>query len=556
MKGIGASDGIAVGRAKRLNAEETVPAYTVEDTAAEVKRAMAALETAQQAITALLNGGTVQAETTPILEAHREILADPELWEQVKQEIESTSQNAERAFFDVLSMYEQMFAAMEDEYLRERAADMRDIRRRILRVLQRGGAGIADAVEESGVVLVAEDIGPSELAAYDATQIAGLITGVGGTSSHSAIIARSLGIPAVVGVGAALAKIADGALIGLNSTTGEIIVNPTAQQQADLEEERRAFAARQQQMAQFKSRPAVTREGDTVRVAANIAGTKDAAKAVDVGVDGVGLFRTEFLYMDGSNFPSEDEQFAAYREVLQAMQGKPVVIRTFDIGGDKPLSYLPIEESNPFLGYRAIRICMDRPDIFKTQLRALYRASEYGMLEIMFPMIATVEELWQALAMAEEARQEVGAERVPLGIMIETPAAVWMSDVLAPLVDFFSIVSNDLVQYTMACDRTNERVSYLNHYFQPAVLRSVQHVIAAAHRFGKHVAMCGEMAGDKALIPVLYAMGLDEFSMSAARVLAAKEVFSQLTRAEAQALCEKVLAAETGDEVKQILGVH
>lgn len=555
MKGIGASDGIALGRVKKLTADDEISTNTVDDVVGEVKRAANALDNAKQELDALVDGGNVNPETASILQAHREIITDPALWEQVKQSIESTQQNAERAFSDVLTAYEQMFQEMEDAYLRERAADIRDIRRRILRVLTSGGA-IQHRDQDTAVVLVAEDIGPSELATYGVGVLSGLITGVGGISSHSAIIARSLGIPAVVGVGDAINDISDGVTVALDGTTGEIIINPSEDEQAEIQEKIRLYANDQEALGKFRSVPAETREGHRIRIAANVAGIKDADSALDVGVDGVGLFRTEFLFMDRLDFPSEEEQFVAYRDILQKMQGKPVVIRTFDIGGDKPLKYLPIEEPNPFLGYRAIRISLDRPEIFETQLRALYRASEYGNLEIMFPMIATVEELKKALAIAEPVRLDVGAKSVPLGIMVETPAAVWMSDALAPLVDFFSIGSNDLVQYTMACDRTNERVSYLNHFYQPAVLRSIQHVITAAHRFGKHVAMCGEMAGDKALIPVLYAMGLDEFSMSAARVLAAKEVVAKITRSSAEALCTKVLSVATGDEVKQILGLR
>lgn len=560
VHGIGVSEGLSIGRVEKLVQELDVKEYRVDNVEAEIARAEEVFTQACTELEALLANPLAVQETLDILHAHIEILRDPALHGQIADQIRSSVCNAEFAVFQVMQSFEQMFAAMDDPYLRERSADIRDLKRRLLRLFSGTQSAATPEVPAqfpgspgTPVILVAEDIGPSDLAGFDRTKLGGIVTALGGSSSHSAIIARAMGIPAVVGLGDAIATIEQNEVVALDGGTGAITIAPDPQQLDDLIQQQQRYLEDKNRLDRWKGSAAHTKDGTRIQVFANITSLDDLSQALDVGVDGIGLFRTEFLYMNRHVAPTEEEQFQTYREVLTRMDGKPAVIRTLDIGGDKPLTYLPIEEPNPFLGYRAIRLCLQEPELFETQLRALYRASSHGNLHIMFPMISTVEETTEALKIAEHVRQELQAKPVPVGMMVETPASVWMIPEFARYVDFFSIGSNDLIQYIMAADRTNKRVANLNSIYQPSVFRAIRQVIEEAHRAGKPVAMCGEMAGEVTMAPILLALGLDEFSMSPARVLAAKDAISQWSRGEAVDLLQSVAQAQTAGEVETIL---
>lgn len=566
ISGIGASPGMAIAaafwwRPARAQAPQRAE---VEDAEAEAARFQAAVEVARGELetlrrTTLERLGEDKAE---IFEGHLLILEDPELIDTVMEQVRGSGVNAEFALHEVSATFINLLEQMDDELLRERAADVRDVCGRVMRHL-RGDEGMdASALPES-CVLIADDLSPSDTAELDLRKVRGFATALGSRTSHSAIMARSLGVPAVVGTGSKLAQIRDGDLVVLDAAEGQLIVNPDASALAGFERKKEAFDRRQAELAQWKNRPTVSADGHRVELAANIGNLEDVQQALDNGAEAIGLFRTEFLYMGRRGLPTEEEQFSSYKYVLEKMNGKPVVIRTLDIGGDKALPYLDLpKESNPFLGQRALRLCLARPELLRTQLRALLRASVYGNLKIMFPMIAVLEEWREAkrLLLEEKMRlQEAGvsvADNIELGMMIEVPAAALAAEAFAKEADFFSIGTNDLIQYTMAADRMNETVSYLYQPCHPAILQLIRIIIEAARRNGKWVGMCGEMAGDPLAIPLLLGLGLHEFSMSAGSILPTRQQISGLAHAEWSARAIEAIALSDHAEVQQFVKRH
>ena len=551
LQGIAASDGIAIAKVYTLTEPDlSFTKISVEDTDKEISRLEEALVVSTKEIelikeTALKNLGEEEAQ---VFEAHLMVLSDPELVGQVKDAITSQKVNAEHALKEVSDMFISIFAGMEDNpYMQERAADIRDVSKRILANLL--GVKIpSPATIKDEVVVVAGDLTPSDTAQLNRKYVKAFVTDIGGRTSHSAIMARSLEIPAIVGTKEITSLAKDGDLIIIDGLSGDVFLNPSEDVVAEYRAKAEAFAAQQAEWEKLKDADTFTKDGHQVELAANIGTPKDLEGVIHNGAEGVGLYRTEFLYMDSHDMPTEEDQFEAYKAVLEGMNGKPVVVRTMDIGGDKELPYLPLpHEMNPFLGYRAIRISLNEPEMFRTQLRALLRASVYGKLRIMFPMIATLNDFRGAKALLLEEKAKLVAEGVAVsddiqvGIMIEIPAAAVLAHQFAKEVDFFSIGTNDLIQYTMAADRMNERVSYLYQPYNPSILTLIKHVIDSAHKEGKWAGMCGEMAGDQTAVPLLVGLGLDEFSMSASSVLKARSLISKLTLEDMKALADKAI---------------
>ena len=564
LQGIAASDGIAIAKVYTLTEPDlTVTKVTVEDSEKEVSRLDDALAASIKDVelikeTALKNLGEEEAQ---VFDAHLMVLSDPELIGQVKDSITSNKVNAESALKEVTDMFISIFAGMEDNpYMQERAADIRDVSKRILAHLL--GVKIpSPATIKDEVIIVAADLTPSDTAQLNRQYVKAFVTDIGGRTSHSAIMARSLEIPAIVGTKEVTSIAKDGDIIIVDGLSGEVFLNPSEEVVAEYRAKAEAFAAQQAEWEKLKDSKTYTKDGHQVELAANIGTPKDLEGVVHNGAEGVGLYRTEFLYMDSHEMPTEEDQFEAYKAVLEGMNGKPVVVRTMDIGGDKELPYLPLpHEMNPFLGYRAIRISLNEPEMFRTQLRALLRASVYGKLRIMFPMIATLNDFRGAKALLEEEKAKLIAEGVAVsddiqvGIMIEIPAAAVLAHQFAKEVDFFSIGTNDLIQYTMAADRMNERVSYLYQPYNPSILTLIKHVIDSAHKEGKWAGMCGEMAGDQTAVPLLVGLGLDEFSMSASSVLKTRSLIAKLTLSDMQALAAKAInECATVEEVEALV---
>lgn len=559
-KGIGCSFGIGLGPAFRYVKQELiVPETPAEDIAAEKERFDEALAYVQEQTDKLAEKARAEMgdEEAAIFEAHGMIIQDPEMQDSVRAAIDG-GMNAAHAVKTVFDGLIDMFHMMDDEYFRERAADMADIGQNILRRLL--GISLADISNLPGpCVIVAHDLTPSDTAKMDMKNVRGFVTQVGGRTSHTAIMARALDIPAVVGCEGVLDAVKDGDTMAVYGEKGEVEFPLDEAGIARVIAEIEKINSEKEQFLKYKNMPSITVDGHQVEISANIGTPGEAAKALEVGADGVGLFRSEFLYMDRDSLPTEEEQFEAYKQAVVTL-GKPIIVRTLDIGGDKKLPALPLpQEENPFLGYRAIRICLDDTALFNTQLRALLRASAYGDIRIMFPMISSLAELNAAKAAVEAAKAELRAENVAfheeikLGIMIEIPAAAVMSDVLAKHCDFFSIGTNDLIQYTVAVDRGNEKIAHLYSQYNPAVLRLIHMTIKNAHDNGIHCGMCGEAAGDELLTPVLLGMGLDEFSMSASSVLRVRKLMAELNYAECAANVEKVLNMGTAAEVVEYL---
>ena len=564
LQGIAASDGIAIAKVYTLTEPDlTVTKVTVEDSEKEVSRLDDALAASIKDVelikeTALKNLGEEEAQ---VFDAHLMVLSDPELIGQVKDSITSNKVNAESALKEVTDMFISIFAGMEDNpYMQERAADIRDVSKRILAHLL--GVKIpSPATIKDEVIIVAADLTPSDTAQLNRQYVKAFVTDIGGRTSHSAIMARSLEIPAIVGTKEVTSIAKDGDIIIVDGLSGDVFLNPSEEVVAEYRAKAEAFVAQQAEWEKLKDSKTYTKDGHQVELAANIGTPKDLEGVVNNGAEGVGLYRTEFLYMDSHEMPTEEDQFEAYKAVLEGMNGKPVVVRTMDIGGDKELPYLPLpHEMNPFLGYRAIRISLNEPEMFRTQLRALLRASVYGKLRIMFPMIATLNDFRGAKALLEEEKAKLIAEGVAVsddiqvGIMIEIPAAAVLAHQFAKEVDFFSIGTNDLIQYTMAADRMNERVSYLYQPYNPSILTLIKHVIDSAHKEGKWAGMCGEMAGDQTAVPLLVGLGLDEFSMSASSVLKTRSLISKLTLSDMQALADKAInECATVEEVEALV---
>ncbi|WP_313470625.1 phosphoenolpyruvate--protein phosphotransferase [Lysinibacillus sp.] len=558
LSGIAASDGIAIAKAYRfVQPDLTFTKTTVQDIEAEQQRLAAALAKSEQELVAIQQQ-TIEkfsAEEAAIFEAHLLVLKDPELIGPIKQKMADEAVNAEYALHDVSTMFVTLFESMDDEYMSARASDIKDVTNRILAHLLGVHIPNPSHINEQ-VIIVANDLTPSETAQLDRNFVLGFITDIGGRTSHSAIMARSLEIPAVVGAGTATSTIQDGDLLIVDGLSGQVIVNPTADVMAEYEEKAQNYRTQQAEWSTLVNEQTLSKDGVHVELAANIGSPSDLDSVLRHGAEGIGLYRTEFLYMGRENLPSEEEQFSAYKTVIEGMNGRPVVIRTLDIGGDKHLPYLPLqEEMNPFLGHRAIRLCLDQQELFRTQLRALLRASVYGSLKIMFPMIATIREFRDAKAILLEEQEKLVSSGIAvssdieIGMMVEIPATAVMADIFAKEVDFFSIGTNDLIQYTMAADRMNEKVAYLYQPYNPAILRLIQMVIEAAHKEQKWVGMCGEMAGDELAVPLLLGLGLDEFSMSATSILKTRSLLKQLSVSEMQALAAEALQLATAEEV-------
>ncbi|GIP54321.1 phosphoenolpyruvate--protein phosphotransferase [Paenibacillus vini] len=562
IDGIAASAGVAIAPAFKLeHPDYTVKNKNAADPAAELARLDEALATSQQELEAIKERtlqelGEKKAE---IFESHLLILNDPELLTPVRDKISSENATAEYALDETSKQFISMFENMKSAYLRERAADMRDVTKRVLtHLLGLNYVNPADISEE--VIVIAEDLTPSDTAQLNRKYVKGFTTNIGGRTSHSAIMARSLEIPAVVGTKDVLSQVNSGDMIIVDGLDGSVIINPSAEVIDEYKSKRDNHLRQIEEWKKLREVPTVSKDGVHVELAANIGTPNDVTGVLENGGEGVGLYRTEFLYMGRTELPSEEVQFNAYKTVLEKMEGKPVVVRTLDIGGDKELPYLDLpKEMNPFLGFRAVRLCLDRKDIFRTQLRALLRASTYGNLRIMFPMIATLDEFREAKALLLEEQEKLAAEgiavsdSIQLGIMVEIPSTAVLADQFAKEVDFFSIGTNDLIQYTMAADRMNERVSYLYQPYNPAILRLVKMVIDAAHKEGRWAGMCGEMAGDATAIPLLLGLGLDEFSMSATSILPARSQISKLSKAEMKALAEQALEQQTAEQVVKLV---
>ncbi|OWW45387.1 phosphoenolpyruvate-protein phosphotransferase [Enterococcus hirae 88-15-E09] len=569
LKGIAASDGVAVAKAYLLvQPDLTFSKTTVEDTAAEASRLDDALAKSTEELQqirekAAQSLGEAEAQ---VFDAHLMVLSDPEMVGQIKQNINDNSVNAESALKEVTDMYISMFEAMEDNaYMQERAADIRDVAKRILAHLLGVTLPNPSMINEE-VVVVAHDLTPSDTAQLDRNFVKAFVTDIGGRTSHSAIMARSLEIPAIVGTKEITAKVKEGDMLAVNGIEGDVIVDPTAEQKAEFEKIGAEYAAQKAEWEKLKNAETVTADGKHFELAANIGTPKDLVGVHNNGGEAVGLYRTEFLYMDSPDFPTEDDQYEAYKAVLEGMEGKPVVVRTMDIGGDKELPYLQLpHEMNPFLGYRALRISLSEQgdEMFRTQMRALLRASVHGNLRIMFPMVATLKEFRAAKAIFEDEKQKLlneGVEvsdTIQVGIMIEIPAAAVLADKFAKEVDFFSVGTNDLIQYTMAADRMNERVSYLYQPYNPSILRLIKNVIDAAHAEGKWAGMCGEMAGDQTAVPLLVGMGLDEFSMSATSILKTRSLMKRLDTTKMAELADRALKeCDTMGEVVELVNEY
>lgn len=561
LLGTAASPGIAIGPALVVRDDELiVTRHAIDDPKAEFNRLLGAIERAKAAVQkvhahALASMG---ADHAAVFEAHLLMLEDPEMLEQVQEKIESEGINAEAAYQEVAQGFIRLFEGMKNAYMKERAADVRDISDRILRALL-GQEKVDLSRLDSEAILVGQDFTPSDTATLDRAQVLGLVTAIGGRTSHTAIMARTLGLPAVVGLANACEVIRTGDTLIIDGSTGQLHIRPEPQ----VLERYRALALEQAAakaaLESVRGQPSVTLDGHHVELSANIGTPKDVEALKKGDAEGVGLFRTEFLYMNRDTLPSEEEQYQAYKEVLTAIAPRQVIIRTLDIGGDKSLPYLPIpKEANPFLGYRAIRICLDRLDLFKQQLRALLRASAHGNLAVMFPMISSLDELLAARRILDETRQELlaagveVANKIPVGIMIEIPAAAMIADILARHCDFFSIGTNDLIQYTCAVDRMNEKIHHLYNSSNPGVLRTINKVIQDAHAAGIRVGMCGEVAGELPLVPVLLGMGLDEFSMTPNSILEVRRLIRSLKAADARQLAQEVLSLSTAGEIEDL----
>ena len=566
LKGIAASDGVAVAKAYLLvQPDLSFTKVTIEDVSAEAARLDDALSKSSDELQLIRNKAAenLGEEEAQVFDAHLMVLSDPEMVGQIKQSISDNKVNAEHALKEVTDMYIGMFESMEDNaYMQERAADIRDVAKRVLAHLLQVTLPNPAMINEE-VIVVAHDLTPSDTAQLDRNFVKAFVTDIGGRTSHSAIMARSLEIPAIVGTGEITAKVKAGDILAVNGIEGDVIVHPTEEQKANFIQAGEAYAAQKAEWEKLKHAETVTADRKQFELAANIGTPKDLTGVHNNGGEGVGLYRTEFLYMDSSDLPTEDAQFEAYKEVLEGMAGKPVVVRTMDIGGDKELPYLKLpHEMNPFLGYRALRISLSTlgEGMFRTQLRALLRASVHGNLRIMFPMVATLKEFRAAKKMYDEEKAKLIAEGVAVsetiqvGIMIEIPAAAILADRFAQEVDFFSIGTNDLIQYTMAADRMNEQVSYLYQPYNPSILRLVKNVVDAAHAEGKWAGMCGEMAGDQTAVPLLMGIGLDEFSMSATSILKTRSLMKTLDTSKMKELADRALTeCDTMEEVLELM---
>ena len=561
QKGIGGSAGYGVGRVVIIsNSKPEYVVKTVTDTEAEVKRYEAAAETFEKRTQEMAEAmrDRVGDHNAEILEGHILLLRDPGMEEIVKSTIRNGT-CAEAAFESACDMFSQMFQMTGDEMLKQRVTDINDIRMRMLKILT-GTPDCNIAEVPAGTILVAEDLTPSMTAGIVKENVAGILTAVGGKTSHSAILARALQIPAVLGISGIVSMVHDGMEVAIDGCDGECILEPTEQEKTAYLMKRADYLKQLSMLQIYKGKETLTGDGRKVQLFANIGSTEDAGQVLACDGEGIGLFRTEFLFMGASELPTEEEQFQAYKKVAELMQGKSVIIRTLDVGGDKDIPYLKMEkEENPFLGFRAVRYCLSHEEVYRVQLRALLRASAFGDIKIMVPLVTSVEEMRAVKSLLHKLMEELDCEgrkynkNIRVGAMIETPAACLIADLLAKEADFFSIGTNDLTQYTMAVDRGNAKVSYLYSVYHPAVLRAIRHIIQTGKEAGIPVGMCGEAAADPLLIPLLISFGLDEYSVSATSILATRGTIAKWTVSEADKLAEEALLLSTEKEVEELL---
>lgn len=561
--GVGAAEGIGIGAAKVVR-EQNVEFVkkSIPDSEAEVNNFMRILditktETEEMSQALEKNASAKEAE---ILFGHIMLMSDPMLVDEIVNRIKGESVCAEYAIEEVCNQYAAVFASMDDELMQQRATDMLDIKTRLIKKI----LGIENTDLSKlpyGSILVAKDLTPSMTAGLNPDNVLGIVTQFGGKTSHSAILARALEIPAVVGLSNLPEDISDDTDILLDGESGEVIILPTDAQKKDYEDKKKKYDANKELLKKYRELPSISKDGKKVEIAGNIGSPEDAKKVIENGGEGIGLFRTEFLFMDRDCMPTEEEQFESYKEVAVAMEGKPVIIRTLDIGGDKEIPYMGIvQDENPFLGYRAIRLCLDRKDdIYIPQLRALLRASAFGNIKIMLPLITSMDEIREAKALINDIKKELDEKNIAynknieVGIMVETAAASLLADIFAKEVDFFSIGTNDLIQYTMSVDRGNVKIAGLYSPFSPAVLRSINRIITEGKKAGIMVGMCGEAAADPLLIPALLAWGMDEFSMSASSILKSRQIISECDSKDLKAKVDKVLEMSTESEIKEYL---
>lgn len=558
VQGIGASSGIAIAKAYHLETPDlSYEKKTVENTDKEIDRLDQALAMSKKELEKIKEHTKKELgdEYAEIFSAHLLVLEDPEMINPMKDTIRNEQENAEAALDETAKMFINMFETMDNAYMKERAADIKDVTERVMAHLL-GVTFPNPALIDEEVIVIANDLTPSDTAQLNRQFVKGFATDIGGRTSHSAIMARSLEIPAVVGSKDITKQVSQGDIVIVDGSEGHIILHPSEEDIATYKEKQAQFEAQKEEWAKLKDEPTFSKDGEQVELGGNIGTPEDVEGVLNNGGEAVGLYRTEFLYMGKNALPSEDEQFEAYKAVLEQMDGKPVVVRTLDIGGDKELSYLDLpKELNPFLGFRAIRFCLENEDVFRPQLRALLRASVYGNLKIMFPMIATLEEFRQAKAILLDEKENLinegqkVSDSIEVGIMVEIPSTAVLAKQFAKEVDFFSIGTNDLIQYTMAADRMNEQVSYLYQPYHPAILNLVNNVIEAAHSEGKWAGMCGEMAGDPLAVPILLGLGLDEFSMSATSILPARTQILNLSKEKIAAKKDKILSLSSQEEV-------
>lgn len=558
FKGIAGSEGIGIGRVVIIEEHEAViEDKTITDVDAEIQRVQSAIEKFVNVTTEMADKmeATVGAKDADILRGHIMLLRDPTIEEQIVALIRSEKVTAEKALDQVLEQTAELFAQIPDELLQQRATDFRDIKTRIVKILL-GIEELDISAVPAGTVLVAKDLTPSMTAGIVPENIAGVLTEVGGRTSHSAILARAMEIPAVLSIEGICSQVKNGDMVVLDGTKGEAIVNPDEATVSEYEKKLEEYRKEKELLKKYTGKPTVSKDGTKAELVCNIGKPEDAKKAAECDGEGIGLFRTEFLFMDRDSLPTEEEQFEAYKSVAETMAGKPVIIRTLDIGGDKEIHYLGLEkEDNPFLGFRAIRFCLQRKDIYETQLKALVRASAFGKIKVMVPLVTGLDELRQVKAMIADIMKEYDAAGVAynkdleVGVMMETPAACLMADALAKEAEFFSIGTNDLTGYTMAVDRGNAKVAYLYSTYNPAVLRAIKRIIECGKKEGIMVGMCGEAAADEKLIPLLLAFGLDEFSVSATSVLRTRKTISECDIKECRELADRVMKCVTEEEV-------
>ena len=552
IRGVPGAPGLAIGPIHQFRRAEIVVQDHAGGVVEEQARLSAALDEAREQLAALHEQVLLRAANAEaaIFEVHREILADPDLLDLVRAKIEA-QRGAAEAWQAAIAERAAALAGLRDPLLAERAADVRDVGERVLRLLV-GVDTPAPALPDEPFILVAYDLTPSETVALDPKRVLGFCTAVGGPNAHTAILARALGLPAIVSAGAQVLDLADRTEVILDGQAGTLAIAPDAQEIARFRAEIQNLHARRVAAEHAAADPAITADGHRVEIVANIGGIADARRAVDAGAEGVGLLRTEFLFLDRGDAPTEDEQFAIYREIVQAMDGRPIIVRTLDIGGDKPLPYLDLPaEENPFLGERGIRLCLAHPELFRQQLRAILRAAAYGPLRIMFPMIADIAALRAARAIVDQIRAELSAPAVDVGIMVEVPSAALMADVLAPEVDFFSIGTNDLTQYTLAMDRTHPNLATKADGLHPAVLRLIERTVQGAHAAGKWVGVCGELAADSQAVPILVGLGVDELSISVPAIPTVKAQIRALTLAQCQAQAKRALGRASATQVRE-----